>query len=188
MSPLAAGSRGDGARGGARGARDARVWCKQNKHNRCWEGHKTPDTIHRHGPRAASRSYVHRHSRLAKLELVAHHPRRITNIQASSQTSLTAHYTFICASTSPAPEATRLPVMATLNFDINDALKHYMSDPSTIPTPEADGTLFDCENEPSALTNPVINPVLNPIIDAVAHDPDAILRPAHMDSLQFLLK
>ncbi|KAG5922800.1 hypothetical protein E4U42_005260 [Claviceps africana] len=78
--------------------------------------------------------------------------------------------------------------MATLNFDINDALKHYMSDPSTIPTPEADSALFDCENDPQSLTNPVINPVLNSIIDAVAHDPDAILRPANMDSLQFLLK
>ncbi|KAG5981511.1 hypothetical protein E4U55_002866 [Claviceps digitariae] len=78
--------------------------------------------------------------------------------------------------------------MATLNFDINDALKHYMSDPSTIPTPEADSALFDCENDPQSLTNSVINPVLNSIIDAVAHDPDAILRPANMDSLQFLLK
>ncbi|KAG5953263.1 hypothetical protein E4U53_006191 [Claviceps sorghi] len=78
--------------------------------------------------------------------------------------------------------------MATLNFDINDALKHYMSDPSTILTPEADSALFDCENDPQLLTNPVINPVLNSIIDAVAHDPDAILRPANMDSLQFLLK
>lgn len=78
--------------------------------------------------------------------------------------------------------------MARLSFDINDALKHYMSDPSTIPTPEADSALFECENDPQSLTNPVINPVLNPIIDAVAHDPDAILRPANMDSLQFLLK
>ncbi|KAK2590707.1 condensin complex non-SMC subunit Cnd1 [Conoideocrella luteorostrata] len=78
--------------------------------------------------------------------------------------------------------------MATINFDINDALKHYMSDPSTIPTPEADSALFDCENDPESLTNPVINPVLNPIVDAVAQDPDAILRAANMDSLQFLLK
>ncbi|KAG6016325.1 hypothetical protein E4U54_001711 [Claviceps lovelessii] len=78
--------------------------------------------------------------------------------------------------------------MATLNFDINDALKHYMSDPSTIATPEADGALFNCENDPQSLTNSVINPVLNSIIDAVAHDPDAILRPGNMDSLQFLLK
>ncbi|POR31697.1 Condensin complex subunit 1 [Tolypocladium paradoxum] len=75
-----------------------------------------------------------------------------------------------------------------INFDINDALKHYMSDPTTIPTPEADSTLFDCENDPEALTNPVINPVLNPIVDAVADNPDDIMRAANMDSLQFLLK
>lgn len=78
--------------------------------------------------------------------------------------------------------------MSTINFDINDALKLYMSDPATIPTPEADGTLFDCENEPESLTNPLINPILNPIVDAVADNPDAIMRASNMDSLQFLLK
>lgn len=78
--------------------------------------------------------------------------------------------------------------MDTINFDINEALKLYMSDPATIPTPEADGALFDCENEPESLTNGVINPILNPIIDAVAGNPDAITRSAHFDSLQFLLK
>lgn len=78
--------------------------------------------------------------------------------------------------------------MDNINFDINEALKLYMSDPSTIPTPEADGSLFDCENEPESLTNGLINPVLNPIIDAVAANPDAITRSAHFDSLQFLLK
>ncbi|KAJ6443590.1 condensin complex subunit 1 [Purpureocillium lavendulum] len=89
------------------------------------------------------------------------------------------------------PRASRAPpspAMATINFDINDALKHYMSDPTTIPTPEADGALFDCENDPEALTNPVINPILNPIVDAVADNPDAIMRASNMDSLQFLLK
>lgn len=78
--------------------------------------------------------------------------------------------------------------METINFDINDALKHYMSDPASIPTPEADSALFDCENDPEGLTNPVINSVLNPIVDAVADNPDAIMRASHMDSLQFLLK
>ncbi|ODA81361.1 hypothetical protein RJ55_04326 [Drechmeria coniospora] len=78
--------------------------------------------------------------------------------------------------------------MAMMNFDINDALKHYMSDPTTISTPEADGALLECENDPEGLTNPVINPVLNPIIDAVADNPDAMMRPQHVDSLQFLLK
>ncbi|PHH92504.1 hypothetical protein CDD83_7141 [Cordyceps sp. RAO-2017] len=77
---------------------------------------------------------------------------------------------------------------ATVDFDINNALKHYMSDPSSIPTSEADGALLECENEPETLTNPVINPVLNQIIDAVADNPDAIMRAANMDSLQFLLK
>ncbi|OAR05996.1 hypothetical protein LLEC1_04090, partial [Akanthomyces lecanii] len=78
--------------------------------------------------------------------------------------------------------------MATINFDINDALKHYMSDPTAVPTPEADGSLFDCENDPEALTVQVINPVLNPIVDAIADNPDAIMRATNVDSLQFLLK
>lgn len=80
------------------------------------------------------------------------------------------------------------PKMDSINFDINEALKLYMSDPATIPTPEADGSLFDCENDPESLTNGVINPILNPIIDAVAENPDNITRSAHFDSLQFLLK
>lgn len=78
--------------------------------------------------------------------------------------------------------------MENVNFDINEALKLYMSDPATIPTEQADSALFDCENDPESLTNGVINPVLNPIIDAVAENPDAITRSAHFDSLQFLLK
>ncbi|TDZ59679.1 Condensin complex subunit 1 [Colletotrichum trifolii] len=78
--------------------------------------------------------------------------------------------------------------MDSVAFDINDALKHYMSDPASIPTPEADGSLFDYENDPEGLTVGVVNPVLNPIVDAVAENPEAITRSAHLDSLQFLLK
>jgi condensin complex subunit 1 len=78
--------------------------------------------------------------------------------------------------------------MEHVNFDINNALKHYMSDPASIPTPEADSTLVDCENDPESFTNGVINPVLNQIVDAVADNPDAITRSANFDSLQFLLK
>lgn len=84
--------------------------------------------------------------------------------------------------------ASATAIMATISFDINDALKLYMSDPTTIPTSEADGALFDCENDPEGLTNPVLNPVINPIVDAVADNPDAIMRAANFDSLQFLLK
>ncbi len=79
--------------------------------------------------------------------------------------------------------------MDSVAFDINDALKHYMSDPATIPTPEADSALVDCENDPEALAdNAIINGVLNPIVDAVAGNPDAITRSSIFDSLQFLLK
>ncbi len=79
--------------------------------------------------------------------------------------------------------------MDTISFDINDALKHYMSDPAGIPTPEADGALVDCETDPESLAdNSIINGVLNPIVDAVAENPDAITRSSIFDSLQFLLK
>jgi condensin complex subunit 1 len=79
--------------------------------------------------------------------------------------------------------------MDNIEFDINNALKLYMSDPGTIPTPEADSALVDCESDPEALgDNGVINSVLNPIVDAVAENPDAITRSSTFDSLQFLLK
>ncbi|KAF4629390.1 hypothetical protein G7Y89_g8762 [Cudoniella acicularis] len=78
--------------------------------------------------------------------------------------------------------------MDTIIFDINDALKHYMSDPATVSTPEADSNLVDCENDPESLTNSLVNTVLNPIVDSVAENPDAITRSSSFDSLQFLLK
>jgi condensin complex subunit 1 len=78
--------------------------------------------------------------------------------------------------------------METINFDLNVALKDYLSDPATVPTPEADSNLVDCENDPESLTNSLIDTVLNPIIDSVAENPDAITRSLSFDSLQFLLK
>lgn len=92
--------------------------------------------------------------------------------------------------TSPPPhlQSQTTTAMETVNFDINDALKHYMSDPATINTPEADSSLVDCENEPESLTNALVNSVLNPIVDSVAENPDSIARSSTFDSLQFLLK
>ncbi|KAI8965469.1 condensin component [Daldinia sp. FL1419] len=79
--------------------------------------------------------------------------------------------------------------MDPVNFDINEALMHYMSDPASIATPEADSALVDCESDPESLSNiSLLNPILNPIVDAVAGNPDAIMRSAYFDSLQFLLK
>ncbi|KAG8529333.1 uncharacterized protein KY384_005969 [Bacidia gigantensis] len=73
-------------------------------------------------------------------------------------------------------------------FDINDALKYYLSDPASIATPEADGILQDCETAPESLTSATVNSVLNPIIDAIAVNPEALSRSSVFDSLQFLLK
>ncbi|KAL1637363.1 condensin complex non-SMC subunit Cnd1 [Diplodia intermedia] len=75
-----------------------------------------------------------------------------------------------------------------IEFDINDALKNYLSDPSVIPTPEAPADLQDCENDPHSLTAPTVNAALNPVVDAVADSPDAITRSENFDTLQCLLK
>lgn len=74
------------------------------------------------------------------------------------------------------------------DFDINDALKHYLSDPATIATPEADGALLDCENDPESLTGALVNRVLNSVVDLVAENPAALCRGSGFHSLQFLLK
>ena len=73
-------------------------------------------------------------------------------------------------------------------FDINESLKLYLSDPSTISTPEADGALQDCENDPESLDSGLINGVLNPIVEAIAENPEALIRSSVFDSLQFMLK
>ena len=75
-----------------------------------------------------------------------------------------------------------------VDFDINDSLKFYLSDPATIATPEADGALQDCENDPDSLTGGLVNGVLNPIVDSIANNPEALTQSSTFDSLQFLLK
>ncbi|KAL9091319.1 MAG: hypothetical protein Q9165_004953 [Trypethelium subeluteriae] len=74
------------------------------------------------------------------------------------------------------------------DFDVNEAIKAYLSDPASIQTPEADSALLDCESDPESLTAAVINEALNPIVDAVAENPEAINSKSSLDSLQFLLK
>ncbi|KAF2402277.1 condensin complex component cnd1 [Trichodelitschia bisporula] len=75
-----------------------------------------------------------------------------------------------------------------IDFDINEALKQYLSDPSVIPTPEAPSDLVDRENDPESLTTALINSALDPVVDAVAENADAITRRVNFDTLQFLLK
>ncbi len=75
-----------------------------------------------------------------------------------------------------------------VDFDINNTLKLYLSDPATISTPNADSALLECENDPESLNNGLISGVLNPIVDSIAENPEALTRSSTFDSLQFLLK
>ncbi|KAJ5594535.1 uncharacterized protein N7459_000743 [Penicillium hispanicum] len=75
-----------------------------------------------------------------------------------------------------------------IQFDINESLKYYLSDPASIPTPDADPELLDCETDPGQLSPALIDNVLNPIVDAVAENPEGLTRSSFFDSLQFLLK
>ncbi|KAK2877834.1 hypothetical protein FQN49_001152 [Arthroderma sp. PD_2] len=75
-----------------------------------------------------------------------------------------------------------------IDFDLNEALKYYLSDPASVPTPEADSQLLDCELDPESLSPPLIEEILNPIVDAVAEDPASLARSSVFDSLQVLLK
>lgn len=90
---------------------------------------------------------------------------------------------FLCAHTT-------LRIMeARVDFDINEAIKLFDSDPSTIPTTEAPQALQEVEEDAEALSSPsLINSELNPVVDAVAENPDAITRSSVFDTLQFLLK
>ncbi|KAF9887128.1 Condensin complex subunit [Aspergillus nanangensis] len=75
-----------------------------------------------------------------------------------------------------------------IQFDINESLKFYLSDPSSVPTTDADPELLDCETDPDQLSSNVVDSVLNPIVDAVAENPEGLARSSFFDSLQFLLK
>ncbi|KAJ5624698.1 hypothetical protein N7510_001007 [Penicillium lagena] len=75
-----------------------------------------------------------------------------------------------------------------IQFDINDSLKYYLSDPTSIPTPDADPELLDCESDPEQLSAALVDNVLNPIVDAVAENPEGLTRSSFFDSLQLLLK
>jgi condensin complex subunit 1 len=78
---------------------------------------------------------------------------------------------------------------ARVDFDINEAIQLFDSDPSTIPTPEAAQALQECEDDPESLSSlGLINSELNPVVDAIAESPDAITRSSVFDTLQFLLK
>ncbi|KAI1620718.1 condensin complex subunit 1 [Exophiala viscosa] len=75
-----------------------------------------------------------------------------------------------------------------VDFDINEALKLYLSDAATIPTAEASPELLDCENDPDSLTTSLVDNALDPVIDSIAENPEALARSTSFDTIQFLLK
>ena len=75
-----------------------------------------------------------------------------------------------------------------VEFDINESLKLYLSDPATIPTSEASPELADCENDPDNFTPATIDAALEPIVEALAENPENIFRSDVFDTIQFLLK
>lgn len=75
-----------------------------------------------------------------------------------------------------------------IQFDINESLKYYLSDPTSVPTPEVAPELLDYETDPDQLSAPLIDNVLNAIVDGVAESPEGLARSSFFDSLQFLLK
>ncbi|ETI25252.1 hypothetical protein G647_04626 [Cladophialophora carrionii CBS 160.54] len=75
-----------------------------------------------------------------------------------------------------------------VDFDINESLKLYLSDATTIPTPEAASDLLDCENDPESLTPALVDSVLEPVIDVITENPEGLSRSSAFDTLQYLLK
>ncbi|EYE96303.1 condensin subunit YCS4 [Aspergillus ruber CBS 135680] len=75
-----------------------------------------------------------------------------------------------------------------IQFDINESLKFYLSDPTSVPTPDADSELIDCETDPDQLSSTLVDNVLNSVVDGVAESPEGLTRSSFFDSLQFLLK
>lgn len=73
-------------------------------------------------------------------------------------------------------------------FDLNEALKYYLSDPLTVPTTEAASQLTDYENDPSSLEPDIVNSELDSITESVSDAVESILRPSIFDSLQLMLK
>lgn len=75
-----------------------------------------------------------------------------------------------------------------VEFDINESLKLYLSDPASIPTSEASPELLDCESDPESLTPALVDGALDPIVDLLAESPEGLMKSYAFDTIQFLLK
>ncbi|KAF8440590.1 condensin complex component cnd1 [Terfezia claveryi] len=75
-----------------------------------------------------------------------------------------------------------------IQFDLNESLKYYLNEPTSVPCDNADPELVECEGDGEALTKEQINRILDPIIDAIAENPEAISKGYAFDSIQCMLK
>lgn len=75
-----------------------------------------------------------------------------------------------------------------VEFDINESLKLYLSEPASILTPDANPELIDCEHDPDNFTPGVIDAALEPIVEILSENPENIFRSHVFDTIQFLLK
>lgn len=75
-----------------------------------------------------------------------------------------------------------------IQFSLHESLKHYLSDPLTVPCESADQELIECDTNAHDLSKEQINRILDPIIDAIAENPEAITKAYAFDSIQCMLK
>lgn len=73
-----------------------------------------------------------------------------------------------------------------MDFDINESLKLYLSDPASIQTPDAAPEIADVDAD--SLEQSAVAAALEPIRDLIHDNPDALNRSAVFDTLQRLLK
>lgn len=73
-----------------------------------------------------------------------------------------------------------------MDFDINESLKLYLSDPASIQTPDAAPEIADTDSD--GLDQSAVVNVLEPIRDSIHDHPDALARGPSFDTLQCLLK
>ena len=73
-----------------------------------------------------------------------------------------------------------------MDFDINESLKLYLNDPTSISTPDASPEIADADAD--TLEQSALIEALEPIKDAIRENPDTLMRSASWDTLQCILK
>lgn len=73
-----------------------------------------------------------------------------------------------------------------MEFDLDESLKQYMSDPASISTPEANIEVADLDKDNVDQT--VVTDALEAIRESIHENPDTILQGNALDTIQCVLK